>query len=132
AALSAVMALAAPTSSPCAPPSDQGVEAAKGLHRAAEVHFREGRYERAIDAWQPAYELDSRAHRLLINIGNAHARAGDRRAAAAAYERYLERDDDDETKRAIAARLAELREEPDRAMAAPPETGESSDAGAAE
>jgi tetratricopeptide (TPR) repeat protein len=104
----ALLTLGTATAAPCEPPRHGAVEAAKGLHRAAEVHFHAGRYAQAVDAWRLAYELDCQAHRLLINIGNAEARRGNGEAAIAAYERYLEREQDGETEAPVRARLAEL------------------------
>ena len=57
-------------------PSASDVDAAKGMHKAAEQYYARARYDKAIDSWQEAYGFDCTAHRLLINIGNAHEKLG--------------------------------------------------------
>lgn len=110
-ALGAVLAasLTSAAAAACEPADAEAVDAAKGLHRAAEVHFDRGRYALAIDAWERAHALDCEAHRLLVNIGNARARAGEREEAIAAYERFLADAGDDEMAPAVRAKLAEVR-----------------------
>lgn len=72
-------------------PSPADIEGAKGAHKAAEAHYNKGRYDRAIAAWLDAYNFDCTAHRLLLNIGNAYEKLGDRPKAIEAFEIYLER-----------------------------------------
>ena len=117
---SLVLATASARASDCAEPEPGAVEAAKGLHRAAEVYFAEERFAEAIDAWRLAYELDCKAHRLLVNIGKAEDEAGHVEEAIEAYETYLERDDDPEIAPGVRVELAALRKAP-RVAPAPPE-----------
>ncbi|HHH31527.1 MAG TPA: tetratricopeptide repeat protein [Polyangiaceae bacterium] len=72
-------------------PSNSDVEAAKGMHKAAEQYYARARYDKAIDSWQEAYGFDCTAHRLLINIGNAHEKLGNTAEAIEAFETYIER-----------------------------------------
>lgn len=72
-------------------PSADDVEAAKGMHKAAEQYYAKARYERAISSWQDAYSFDCSAHRLLINIGNAYEKLGKTEKAIEAFEVYIAR-----------------------------------------
>jgi tetratricopeptide (TPR) repeat protein len=67
------------------------VDAAKGLHKAAQQYYAKARYDRAIASWSDAYNFDCRAHRLLINIGNAYEKLGQTDKAIEAFETYLVR-----------------------------------------
>ena len=91
-------------------PSDSDVEAAKGLHKAAEQYYAKARYDRAIQSWLEAYGFDCRAHGLLINIGNAYEKLGETKKAIEAFETYLARTGDsaDPTVRDKVANLKEL------------------------
>lgn len=72
-------------------PSASDVEAAKGMHKAAEQYYARARYDKAIASWQEAYGFDCTAHRLLINIGNAHEKLGNTAEAIDAFETYIAR-----------------------------------------
>ena len=72
-------------------PSASDVDAAKGMHKAAEQYYARARYDKAIDSWQEAYGFDCTAHRLLINIGNAHEKLGNTAEAIDAFETYIDR-----------------------------------------
>jgi len=72
-------------------PSASDVEAAKGMHKAAEQYYARARYDKAIASWEEAYGFDCTAHRLLINIGNAHEKLGNTSQAIEAFETYIER-----------------------------------------
>jgi tetratricopeptide (TPR) repeat protein len=76
-------------------PSSSDVDAAKGLHKAAEQYYAKGRYDKAIQSWLEAYGFDCRAHGLLINIGNAYEKLGETKKAVEAFETYLARTGDD-------------------------------------
>jgi tetratricopeptide (TPR) repeat protein len=91
-------------------PSDSDVDAAKGLHKAAEQYYAKARYDRAIQSWMEAYTFDCRAHGLLINIGNAYEKLGETKKAIEAFETYLARmgDNSDPTVRDKVANLKEL------------------------
>lgn len=91
-------------------PSDSDVDAAKGLHKAAEQYYAKARYDRAIQSWNEAYGFDCRAHGLLINIGNAYEKLGETKKAVEAFETYLSRTGDsaDPTVRDKVANLKEL------------------------
>jgi tetratricopeptide (TPR) repeat protein len=91
-------------------PSDSDVDAAKGLHKAAEQYYAKARYDRAIQSWNEAYGFDCRAHGLLINIGNAYEKLGETKKAVDAFETYLARTGDsaDPTVRDKVANLKEL------------------------
>jgi hypothetical protein len=72
-------------------PSDSDVEAAKGMHKAAEQYYARARYDKAIASWTEAYSFDCTAHRLLINIGNAHEKLGNTSKAIDAFSAYIDR-----------------------------------------
>jgi hypothetical protein len=72
-------------------PSPSDIEGAKGAHKAAELFYAKGNYDRAIQSWTDAYSFDCTAHRLLINIGNAHEKIGNKDKAIEAFETYLDR-----------------------------------------
>lgn len=75
-------------------PTDSDVDAAKGLHKAALQYNAKGLYERAITSWLEAYTFDCRAHRVLINIGNAYEKLNKTDKAIEAFETYLSREGD--------------------------------------
>jgi hypothetical protein len=95
-------------------PTPEDVEAAKGMHKAAEQYYATAKYERAIESWRDAYNFDCTAHRLLINIGNAFEKLGQTAKAIEAFEVYLERAGDkaDPTIRDKVANLKALVERP--------------------
>jgi hypothetical protein len=72
-------------------PSASDVDAAKGMHKAAEQYYARAQYDKAIVSWTEAYQFDCTAHRLLINIGNAHEKLGGTRKAIEAFEAYIDR-----------------------------------------
>jgi hypothetical protein len=72
-------------------PTPADIEAAKGLHKAAEQYNAKALYERAIESWRDAYNFDCSAHRLLINIGNAYEKLGKTREAIDAFDTYVSR-----------------------------------------
>jgi tetratricopeptide (TPR) repeat protein len=91
-------------------PSESDVDAAKGMHKAAEQYYAKARYDRAIQSWMEAYGFDCRAHGLLINIGNAYEKLGETKKAIEAFETYLARTGDgaDPTIRDKVANLKDL------------------------
>jgi hypothetical protein len=72
-------------------PTPDDIEGAKGAHKAAQRFYDKGQYEDAIRGWLDAYKFDCTAHPLLINIGNAYEKLGDRQKAIGAFETYLQR-----------------------------------------
>lgn len=72
-------------------PSSADVDAAKGMHKAAEAYYARARYDKAITSWKEAYTFDCTAHRLLINIGNAYEKLGRTQEAIEAFETYVAR-----------------------------------------
>jgi tetratricopeptide (TPR) repeat protein len=72
-------------------PSSSDVEAAKGMHKAAENYYAKARYDKAIASWKEAYSFDCTAHRLLINIGNGYEKLGKTPEAIEAFETYIGR-----------------------------------------
>jgi hypothetical protein len=72
-------------------PSASDIEGAKGAHKAAELFYAKGNYDRAIQSWTDAYNFDCTAHRLLINIGNAYEKLGNKEKAIEAFQTYLDR-----------------------------------------
>jgi hypothetical protein len=72
-------------------PTAEDIEGAKGAHKAAQRFYDKGQYEDAIRFWLDAYKFDCTAHPLLINIGNAYEKLGDRQKAIDAFETYLQR-----------------------------------------
>lgn len=91
-------------------PSADDVEAAKGMHKAAEQYYAKARYDRAISSWQDAYSFDCSAHRLLINIGNAYEKLGKTEKAIEAFEVYIARMGD-AADRNIVDKVKNLREQ---------------------
>ncbi len=73
-------------------PTTEDVQGAKGAHQSAKAFYKKGKYLLAIQQWQLAYGFDCTAHRLLINIGNAHEKHGEFDQAIRALELYLHRD----------------------------------------
>ncbi len=90
-------------------PTADDVEAAKGMHKAAEQYYAKARYDRAISSWMDAYSFDCTAHRLLINVGNAYEKLGQTEKAIRAFEVYIERMGD-EADRNIVDKVNNLRE----------------------
>jgi tetratricopeptide (TPR) repeat protein len=72
-------------------PSAQDIEGAKGAHKAASQFYDRGDYDKAIRYWNDAYGFDCTANDLLINVANAQEKKGDRAAAVATLEVYLQR-----------------------------------------
>jgi tetratricopeptide (TPR) repeat protein len=72
-------------------PSASDVDAAKGMHKAAEQYYAKARYDKAITSWKEAYTFDCTAHRLLINIGNAYEKLGQTNEAIEAFDTYIDR-----------------------------------------
>ncbi len=72
-------------------PSPSDVEGAKGAHLAAKRFYDKGEYDNAIKFWETAYGFDCTAHRLLINIGNAYEKLGNKQRAITAFETYVKR-----------------------------------------
>ncbi|WP_234023662.1 tetratricopeptide repeat protein [Sorangium cellulosum] len=70
------------------------LEGAKGAHKAATQFYERADYDRAIQYWKDAYQLDCSAHGVLINIANAYEKKGDRAEAVTALETYLARTPD--------------------------------------
>ena len=96
-------------------PSTEDVNAAKGMHAAAEQYYAKGQYDRAIASWTDAYNFDCTAHRLLINIGNAHEKLGNADQAIHAFEVYIDRAGPN-ADRDVVAKVENLR----KSKAAPP------------
>lgn len=86
-ALWLALLLAIPT--PGAAQSDAEDQEARSLFQAGELAYRQGRFERALDYFQRAYELSARPE-LLFNIANLQERLNRPREALAGFERYLE------------------------------------------
>jgi len=75
----------------CGEREEADVEAAKGLHRAAKLHFSREHYAEALDAWTASYRFDCSAHSLLMNIATAYERLNDVVGARRALGQYLAR-----------------------------------------
>lgn len=87
----------------------QEVDARQEFMRG-QTAYQQGDFERALEAWQRAYEADPRPL-LLYNLSQAHERLGRVPEAIAALEQYLDRAaPDDEHQANARARLASLRE----------------------
>jgi Flp pilus assembly protein TadD len=65
----------------------RNVDAVAGL---AELAFADGRYKQAAQYYARASRLRPGSLRYLMNLGNAHLRAGQRSEAAAAFRQVLE------------------------------------------
>ncbi|MFT3775842.1 MAG: hypothetical protein QM820_61645 [Minicystis sp.] len=87
-------------------PKPADVTAAKGAHKAAARFYERGAWDDAIRCWADAYNFDCTAHDLLVNIANALEKKGDRAAALATLEAYLEHKPNAE----VAERVRKLRE----------------------
>jgi tetratricopeptide (TPR) repeat protein len=72
-------------------PTAQDVDAAKGMHKAAEQYYAKAKYDQAITSWREAYNFDCNAHRLLINVGNAYEKLGNTAKAIEAFDAYVQR-----------------------------------------
>ncbi|MGK4005951.1 tetratricopeptide repeat protein [Sorangium sp. So ce1036] len=90
-----------------ATPAD--LEGAKGAHKAATQFYERADYDRAIQYWKDAYQLDCSAHPVLINIANAYEKKGDRAQAIAALETYLARTPDAPDTQTIRDKIQNLR-----------------------
>jgi hypothetical protein len=100
-------------------PTQEDIEGAKGAHKAAQRFYDKGQYEEAIRMWMDAYRFDCTAHPLLLNIGNAYEKMGDKPKAIEAFENYLQRmgSGADPT---IPDKVANLKEQLARQQAKPP------------
>ncbi|XXX80549.1 tetratricopeptide repeat protein [Sorangium sp. So ce134] len=90
-----------------ATPAD--LEGAKGAHKAATQFYERADYDRAIQYWKDAYQLDCTAHGVLINIANAYEKKGDRAEAITALETYLARTPDASEAPTIQDKIQNLR-----------------------
>jgi len=90
-------------------PTDADVEGAKGAHKAATQFFERGNYDRAIQYWNDAYEFDCTKPALLLNIANAHEKAGDTKAAVSTLEVFLERAPEAEDAETVRAKVKNLK-----------------------
>jgi hypothetical protein len=82
----------APDYPPCTKkPTPPEVELAKGAHKEATDYNARGDYDKAIQYWHAAYGFDCTAHKILLNIALAYEKKGDKAAAVATYQVYLER-----------------------------------------
>lgn len=98
----------APASGPDRPTcnASEDVEAAKRTFQLGIVHYEQGEYSEAAQAFEQSYQLSCRAE-VLFNLATALERAGDSARAIAAFELYLEREPD-------SPRAAEVRQRIDR------------------
>lgn len=85
------------------------LEGAKGAHKAATQFYERADYDRAIQYWKDAYQLDCSAHGVLINIANAYEKKGDRAEAITALETYLARSPDAPDAQTIQDKIQNLR-----------------------
>lgn len=85
------------------------LEGAKGAHKAATQFYERADYDRAIQYWKDAYQLDCSAHGVLINIANAYEKKGDRAKAITALETYLARTPDALDAQTIRDKIQNLR-----------------------
>lgn len=75
-----------------------------------QVAYEQGEYQRALDEWNAAYELDPR-HQLQYNLAQAHERLGQLSEASEALDVYLEQADENDPNLANArARRTALRD----------------------
>jgi tetratricopeptide (TPR) repeat protein len=72
-------------------PTAADVDGAKGAHKAASQFFERADYDRAIQYWRDAYGFDCTKPAILLNVASAYEKKGDRAAAVATLENYLER-----------------------------------------
>lgn len=125
-ALTAGLALAAPdpTFSSCAKtPTPEDTEGAKGAVKGG-VHFEDlGDYDRAIQYFKDAYNLDCTVPKLIIMVGRVQEKKGDRASAISTYEAYLQRAPNSPEASTIAEKVknlkAALQPPPPAASAAP-------------
>ena len=85
------------------------LEGAKGAHKAATQFYERADYDRAIQYWKDAYQLDCSAHGVLINIANAYEKKGERAEAVTALETYLARTPDASDAQTIQDKIQNLK-----------------------
>lgn len=85
------------------------LEGAKGAHKAATQFYERADYDRAIQYWKDAYQLDCSAHGVLINIANAYEKKGERGEAITALETYLARTPDASDAQTIQDKIQNLK-----------------------
>ncbi len=85
------------------------LEGAKGAHKAATQFYERADYDRAIQYWKDAYQLDCTAHAVLINIANAYEKKGDRAEAIVALETYVARTPDASDAQTIQDKIQNLK-----------------------
>ncbi len=90
---------------------------ARGLFQAGRAAFDGGRFEEALGYFERAYELSGRAQ-MLYNIGHAAERIRNDERALEAFEEYLQRVPDTDSRASIEARIEVLREQLSRAQQA--------------
>lgn len=95
AAASAGIDLGVAREDPPAPPSDDDKEQAWTHYASAIEMMLDGEPSPAIAEFQAAAKLDPGAAAVWVELGNAHARAGHRGAAGAAYKRAMRLGHDD-------------------------------------
>jgi tetratricopeptide (TPR) repeat protein len=94
-------------------------ESARPLFEAGRRAYEQGHYAEALDAFQRVFVLTGHPT-MLVNIGNAHAKLGDRKRAAAAFEQYLALVPDSNDRLLLEARIAELERDPEQELLPPP------------
>jgi len=99
-------------------PTPSDIEGAKGAHKAGERFFTKKMYSEAIRSWIDAYRFDCNAHRVLINIGNAYEKLGERKKAIEALQTYVDREGPKARKTAV-DKLAELKAQEEAATRPP-------------
>jgi hypothetical protein len=95
----------------------EGTQTAPDLVTQAKAHYELGmtayslgHYDRAVDSFTKAYDLDP-APVLLYNIAQAHWKKGNPEQAVAYYKRYLEADPNAQNRARIKNRIRELEAE---------------------
>src|SRR5437867_1070206 len=106
----AIIAAASPLlSAPAAAQGDgaRAAEQAKAEYESGMRAYDRGDFERAIEAFARAYELDP-APMLLFNLAQAHRKKGDSERALSLYRRYLEADPRSEHRARVEAHILAL------------------------
>jgi tetratricopeptide (TPR) repeat protein len=72
-------------------PTPEDRKRAQAMLKAAAEAYYGGDYEKAIKFLRAAYAADCTAHSVLVNIGRAYEKKGDKQGALTAYQTYLQR-----------------------------------------
>jgi hypothetical protein len=120
-ALAAAVVMLTAAAGQAQPPPDAATRA-KAHYELGVTAYGLGHYDRAVQAFTEAYQVDP-APILLYNIAQAHWKQGDRERAVTSYRRYLQADPGARNRAQIRSRIraleADLKKNPSPPPAAP-------------